>query len=247
MIISALQVTIADSGSSFDVHLEPVLIDMLTTMLSDANAENRRLGLGTFDCAVRNKPRLVLPELSKVTSLLIAEATITPELVRIVTMGPFKQEIDEGLETRKAAYGALYVLLQSSIAQLPLHMVYERVLAGLLDDHAVKLLCCLILTKLLALAPETIPPRLDTLAAVFKNGVLATKIKDGTVKHEVEKHNERVKAVLKISYLIHNKLRKDGQMDTAEDWRLYWDVESTLHAPVIKTIKEEVESRDYSF
>ncbi len=101
MVIQALRYAFSDSDEAFDRVLKPILIDMLTTMLSDKDLENRRLALTTLNSATRNKPALILPYLGKLLPFVNKESEIKPELIREIQMGPFKHKVDDGLEIRK--------------------------------------------------------------------------------------------------------------------------------------------------
>lgn len=101
MVISALRFTFADTDESYDEYLRPVIIGMLQTMLNEENLENRRLALSTLNSAALNKPHLILPHLHQLLPLAMKETVIKPELIREVQMGPFKHQVDDGLDTRK--------------------------------------------------------------------------------------------------------------------------------------------------
>jgi cullin-associated NEDD8-dissociated protein 1 len=101
MIIQAIRYTLPDSDEAFDAVLKTTLIDMLGLMLRDTELENRRLALTTLNSASHNKPDLIIPNLGLLLPLVMHESIIKPELIREVTMGPFKHKIDDGLEVRK--------------------------------------------------------------------------------------------------------------------------------------------------
>jgi len=103
MVISALRYTFADTDESYDEFLRPVVIDMLKIMLNEQDLENRRLALITLNSATHNKPELILPHLDEFLPLVMNETVIKPELVREVSMGPFKHKVDDGLEIRKVS------------------------------------------------------------------------------------------------------------------------------------------------
>lgn len=94
--------TIADA--SYDQDLRPIIVDILTTMMRDAEVDNRRSSLNTFNAAVRNKVHLILPHLTKLLPLVLDQTIKDRNLIREVTMGPFKHQVDDGLEVRKVGY-----------------------------------------------------------------------------------------------------------------------------------------------
>lgn len=74
---------------------------MLLTVLQDSDMEIRRLAMTTLNSAAHNKPDLILPHLGELVPYVMAESVIKPELIREVQMGPFKHQVDDGLEVRK--------------------------------------------------------------------------------------------------------------------------------------------------
>ena len=81
--------------------------------------------------------------------------------------------------------------------------LFDRVIAGIDDEHEIKVLCNLMLTKLIVLDPEETARRLDPIAERFRV-ILAFKPKENSVKQEVEKAAEASKGALKVTVLLHN-------------------------------------------
>jgi cullin-associated NEDD8-dissociated protein 1 len=194
---------------------------MLSTMLDDSDLDNQRLSLTTFNSALHNKPDLVLPHLAELLPMAMRASVIRPELIREVSMGPFKHKIDDGLEMRKSAYETLYALLDSAPSRQRLDMsaFYDRIVAGIADEHEIKILCCLVLSKLVVLAPAESARRLEPLAQQFRL-VLAFKPKDNAVKQELEKLAEQQKAVVKVSAAFNKALGNDSD---SRAWKEYYD------------------------
>ncbi|KAF2137453.1 uncharacterized protein K452DRAFT_235848 [Aplosporella prunicola CBS 121167] len=244
MVISALRYTFADTDETYDDVLRPMVIPMLTTMLRDSDLDNQRLALTTMSSAVHNKPELVLPQLQELLPLVMDRTVIKPELIREVQMGPFKHKVDDGLEVRKGAYETLYTLLDTAVARLNIPDFSERIIAGIIDDHDVRTLCNLMLTKLVHLAPDETKLRLGSIADHFKT-VIATKPKENAVKQEIEKIEKSARGVAKVSLDI-NKNLSVGGIETAgsEDpnvkaWQVYWDWVRREQAALLKTVEEE--------
>jgi len=103
MVIQAIRFTFADSDEAFDEILKPILMNMLITMLNDANLEDRRLALSTLNSATTNKSDIILPHLAQLIPLVMKESKANPDLIREVQMGPFKHKVDDGLELRKVS------------------------------------------------------------------------------------------------------------------------------------------------
>ncbi|KAI1076117.1 cullin binding protein CanA [Whalleya microplaca] len=204
--VQALRYTLPDSDEPFDAVLKTVLFDMLLTVLKDGNMEIRRLGMTTLNSATHNKPDLVLPHLKELTPYVMAESVIKPELIREVQMGPFKHMVDDGLEVRKSAYETLYALMETAFSRVSSLEFYDRIIAGLGDENDIRSLCNLMLSKLIVIDPEETTRRLDTIAECYRK-TLSTKLKDGAVKQEVEKQEEAVKSVLRVTLLLAEKTK----------------------------------------
>lgn len=104
---------------------------------------------------------------------------------------------------------------------------YDRIIAGLADEHDIRTLCNLMLTKLVVLNPDETARRLDSIADCFR-AVLSVKLKESAVKQEVEKQNEAVKSVLRVSLLLHNSIPSasvaiGATADQHPQWRTYWE------------------------
>ena len=258
MAIQATRFTFAEGDESFDDVLKPRLTKMLISMLNDTNTENRRLALTTLNSAIRNKPDFVLPDLSQLLPLVLKDSKIKPELIREVQMGPFKHKVDDGLDVRKvstehwihsvmpltyvgikSAYETLYALLKNAFSRISTLDLFDRVIAGLEDEHEIKVLCNIMLTDLIILDPDETFRRLDTIAESFKR-VLSFKPKENAVKQELEKVEEARKGVLKVTVALHGTF--PNAMSTTipgqgQLWAQYWDW-------VLKENRAQVQSLD---
>ncbi|THY87864.1 TIP120-domain-containing protein [Aureobasidium pullulans] len=244
MVISALRYTFSDTDPSYDVYLQPSIVPMLTTMLNEEDLNNRRLALTTFNSAAHNKPDLILPHLDTLLPLALKETIINTDLIREVSMGPFKHKVDDGLELRKSAYETLYALMETAFSRIPISAFYDRVQAGVADEHEIKILCCLMLTKLAALAPEETVRRLESLATAFR-AVLAFKPKDTAVKQELEKLGEHNKAIAKVSVVINKTFPAETTAEHARVWNDYWEWAKKEMATIVKSAEEELKEKDH--
>lgn len=227
MAIQAVRYTLPENDETFDQVLKNHLLDMLVVMMNDADLENRRLALTTLNSAAHNKPDTILPNLNRLMPLIMRESVIKPELQREVMMGPFKHQIDDGLECRKSAYETLYSMMEIAFSRLNILEFYDRIVAGLADEHDIRTLCTLVLTKLIILNPDETARRLDSIAECFRT-VLSIKLKETAVKQEIEKQNEAIKSVLRVSLLLHNAIPSASiaigtTADQHPHWRNYWE------------------------
>src|SRR5690606_5892784 len=134
-----------------------------------------------------------LSYLGNLLPLVYRESQIRPELVREVQMGPFKHKVDDGLEVRKSAYETLYALLDTGLPAVPMQPFFDRIIAGLEDDHDIKVLCNLMLPKLIQIAHRETIARLESIAEKFR-ATLSFKPKDNAVKQELEKNAELIRS-----------------------------------------------------
>lgn len=241
MIISAFRYTFTDTDAAYDTFLEPLIVQSLRTMLNEEDLENRRLALSTFNSAAHNKPQMINPHLSELLPLTMRETIIRPELIREVAMGPFKHRVDDGLELRKSAYETLYGLMETAFRSLPIAEFYDRVLAGIGDEHEIKIICCLMVSKLISIAPIETSHDLERFAAAFRQ-VLAFKPKDNAVKQELEKLQEHNKAVLKVMVLMNKAFPSEAQ--DSRPWQETFDWAKREHPHSFKSAEEELKDKN---
>lgn len=104
---------------------------------------------------------------------------------------------------------------------------YDRIIAGLADEHDIRTLCNLMLTKLVHRDPEETARRLDSIAECFRT-VLSIKLKETAVKQEIEKQAEACKSVLRVTLLLHDAIPSASVAigstgDQHPTWRTYWE------------------------
>ncbi len=103
--------------------------------------------------------------------------------------------------------------------------LFDRVIAGVEDEHEIKMLSNVMLTKLIELDPDETSRRLDAIADRFRT-ILAFKPKDTSVKQEIEKAAEASRGVLKVSVLLHNAFPSASGASTSVQghaWKGYWE------------------------
>ncbi|KAK6606846.1 TATA-binding protein interacting [Botrytis cinerea] len=205
MVIQAIRYTLSDSDDSLDSVLKIMLIDMLRVMLTDTELENRRLALTTLNAAAHNKADLINPNLSQLLPFVMSESVIKEELIHEVMMGPFKHKVDDGLEVRKSAYETLYALMETAFSRMNILDFYDRIIAGLKDEHDIRSLCNLMLNKLVILDPDETARRLDAIADCFRV-TLSIKLKESAVKQEIEKQDDATKSTLRSTLNLHARI-----------------------------------------
>ena len=124
--------------------------------------------------------------------------------------------------------------------------IFDRVIAGIEDEHEIKVLCNLMLTKLIALEPDETSRRLDSIAERFRV-ILAYKPKENSVKQEVEKAAEASKGALKVTVLLHNAFPSASSPTVnvqGQAWKQYWDWVVKEFKSQVSAMENEVKSQD---
>ncbi|KAL9101716.1 MAG: hypothetical protein Q9163_003059 [Psora crenata] len=242
MTIQAIRSTFADCENGFDEVLRPIIFEMLSMMFNDPSIENRRLSLSTLNAAIHHKPDIVLPHLASLMPLVIKDSKIDPDLIREVQMGPFRHRVDDGLDLRKSAYETLFSLMENAYSRMNHADLFDRVIEGLGDEHEIKMLCNLMLTKLIVLDGQETARRLDQIAEQFRS-ILSFKTKENAVKQEVEKGAEASKAALKVTVKLQNAFPEATGAVTgvqAQNWKGYWEWLNKEHRVMLMNMQNEV-------
>ncbi len=98
-------------------------------------------------------------------------------------------------------------------------------IGGIEDEHEIKVLCNLMVAKLIVLDPDETSRHLDAIADRYRT-ILSFKPKDNSVKQEIEKAAEASKGVLKVSVLLHNAFPVASSAATnvqGQAWKAYWE------------------------
>ena len=99
--------------------------------------------------------------------------------------------------------------------------VFDRVVAGLQDEHDVRMLSMLMLSKLIGIDPDETARRLDALAEPFQK-IASTKPKENAVKQEVEKLQEAVKDTFVLTVRLRSQF-PEASVPSAQAWKSYLD------------------------
>lgn len=194
-VVAAVKFTISDHPQEIDDLLRRNIGEFLQA-LKDDDINVRRVALITFNSAAHNKPSLISDLLPLVLPLLYEETKLKPALIREVEMGPFKHQVDDGLDSRKAAFECMYTLLDTCQNQLDIFEFLTHVESGLKDHYDIKLLTYLMLNRLAALSPSAVLQRMDRLLLPIEE-VCRAKPKENAVKQEHEKQDELKRSALR--------------------------------------------------
>lgn len=211
MAYQALRYALPDTTQPFVSLLKNHLVSMLVIMLQDKDLENSRLALTTLNSATHNKPKIILHQLDKVMPMVLNKSEVKLELIREITLGPFKHLVDDGLDVRKSAYEVLYAFLETAYPSslLDTLSLIDRVVAGLKDDREIFSLCSLMLKKLIKSERAEMERRLDDIAESLRK-IFGVKLKDNAVKQEVEKQDEAIRGALRICLLLNQTFPQAG-------------------------------------
>lgn len=98
------------------------------------------------------------------------------------------------------------------------------------------------ITKLVVLDVDETTRRLDSIAECYKP-VLSVKLKENAVKQEIEKQEEAVRSVIRVSVLLHNAIPAAssalGSAGQHQTWRGYWEWLEKDYEGHLKALKEE--------
>lgn len=138
----------------------------------------------------------------------------------------------------QGAYESLYALMEIALSRISIIELYDRIVAGLKDDHDIRALSNLMLSKLAIIDPQETVRRLDTIAEAFR-ATLSTKLKDNAVKQEYEKQEEAARSVLRTTLLLWDKLKGAVGADQCQVWTTYWDWVNKDYERQLKQLREE--------
>lgn len=132
--------------------------------------------------------------------------------------------------------------METAFTRISILDFYDRVIAGLKDEHDIRSLCNLMLTKLVILDIDETTRRLDSIAECYKP-VLSVKLKENAVKQEIEKQEEAARSVIRVSVLLHNAIPQTssalGTGGQHQTWRGYWEWLEKDFEGQLKALREE--------
>ncbi|CAL2047252.1 unnamed protein product [Caenorhabditis brenneri] len=204
-VVSSIKYMINDEKRSVDSALQKHIGDFLVAVQDD-DLKVRRVALVVLNSAAHNKPSLVRDLLPELLPTIYKETILRKELIKEVEMGPFKHQVDEGLDLRKCAFECMFTLLESCVDKVDIAEFSTVIEVGLNDqNHDVKLLNYLTLQRVANLAPGHVLQRIDRVCEPLKSQLIA-RPRGNAVKQEVEKLEELKKAVIRVVFGLKNKL-----------------------------------------
>lgn len=142
----------------------------------------------------------------------------------------------------QSAYETLYALLDRAFHLFDVGALYDRVVAGLGDDHDISIISTLMLMRLIRLAPNETAARLDALVVPFRV-VLNNKPKENAVKQEIERMHEESRDVVRASLEL-AKIWPEESNDGNRPWGVYWDWVKKDFANLVKQAEDEQREKE---
>ncbi|KAG5359213.1 Cullin-associated NEDD8-dissociated protein 1, C-terminal part [Yarrowia sp. C11] len=216
IVLSSLRYIFGQVSSYDDVPDDLLSVPRdLVTLVDNVKQDNIvELSLTCLNAILHNAPTLALHILPALVSTLITHTHVNTELIRQVQMGPFKLKVDDGLSLRKTTYDSVLSLLSNIDAMsltttLPsqqLLALFERLLAGLSDEHNIQILSLVCIPKAVSVdisllgahidVGEGTKPAVNVLISTL-TGLLNKEVKESAIKQEFEKKNEIQRNVLR--------------------------------------------------
>lgn len=81
-----------------------IFLETIGDAISDSDIRVRRIGLIVLNALLYKRTQLMRSYVREILPAVFAESKIRKELIREVEMGPFKHQVDDGIDLRKAAY-----------------------------------------------------------------------------------------------------------------------------------------------
>jgi cullin-associated NEDD8-dissociated protein 1 len=139
----------------------------------------------------------------------------------------------------------LYALMETAYSRINKVDLFDRVVAGLRDESDIRALCNLMVTKLVDIDTEATLRRLDPIADAYR-AILSVKLKEGSVKQDVEKQEEALRSALRVSLLLADRLSTAGipQVSSSSPvWANYWEWAAKDHHAALRGLREESEGQ----
>ncbi|KAI5952808.1 TIP120 [Candida jiufengensis] len=173
----------------------------------------RQIVVGNLLTGIHSKPSIIVPILNQlVLPSLFKQLKSEDKFKKIITMGPYKYVLDQGLEIRKLCYEFIYSVMatdQNSLDKfdIDLQLIAQKIVErGLLDEQSdIIVLACINLINFFDLhepeARELIKNDNDTVTKLISglNTQLAKKLSAKASSQDTENHQERIKSIIKLT------------------------------------------------
>lgn len=219
------------------------LIKSSIEWLNIVNIDIRQIVVGNLLTGLHSKPDTILPILDliilpKIFDQLQAEDSFK----KIITMGPYKYVLDEGLEIRKLCYEFIYsvISLENAVIKkynINLEKIASKIIeVGLIDTQTdITVLACINLTNYIELhkdsAVELITRDGGNAFTTMINNLkkqLSKKLSAKASTQDSESHQERIKSIIKLSKKFANVVEAAESIELAAAIRVWNEYNNDL-------------------
>lgn len=221
-LIVVLKQLLSDSreigASNRDSTSDPLLTDYFVRCLKFfkiLNISIKQTLIGTLLTGLHNKPQMFYPLLqNEILPIVYNELEAKPEFKKTIPMGPYKYNIDEGLEIRKLSYEFLYTILSidkdmsTEYGVKYFDLINEILQKGFKDtENDIIILSSINLSTFISKSPEILN-ELEILEKLMEQIklVLNKKLRAKASRQETESYEETQKSVLRLSKQINTVL-----------------------------------------
>ncbi|KAJ1720342.1 SCF complex assembly [Coemansia erecta] len=201
VFITAFRTLLADKqlSSACEEQIRLVLPSVLSN-ISDDDINIRRLSLLAMYTIIQTRPALIKDTVGAIQPSLFKQTIIDKSLIREIQMGPYKRQVDDGLEARKCAYQCVYMLVRNMHEQTNGDDVVDCVVRGIVDEQEIRVVVQQITSESVSKLTGSYAAHMEEIASAIEK-VLSRKIQAKAVKQEIEKFEEEMRSTVAI--LIH--------------------------------------------
>ncbi|KAJ1771553.1 Cullin-associated NEDD8-dissociated protein 2 [Coemansia sp. RSA 1813] len=214
--ITAFRTLLADKSieDQCDKEIKEVL-PVVMNSISDNDIDIRKLSLLALYTVIQNKTDLFDELANTIQPTLFAQTVVDESLVRIITMGPFKKRVDDGLEARKCAYQCVHMLVRNMPGMADTEAVVDSVIRGVADEQEVRTVVQQIVNESATSFPTAYKARLDDLVDAI-SAMQAKKIGKNAVKQEIEKQQDMLRLTVGIVHTLEQIFPKQAKDDDSK-------------------------------
>ncbi|KAI5960943.1 TIP120 [Candida pseudojiufengensis] len=217
LVISKFLISNLENSNQND-KLLTFLVKSSIPWLDLVDVDIRQIGVGNLLTGIHSKPSIITPILNQlILPSLFKQLTAEPKFKKVITMGPYKYVLDQGLEIRKLCYEFIYSIMATDQASLnknevDLQLIAQKIIEhGLLDDQSdIIVLACINLINFFDLHEadaKTLIKSDDKVITKLISGLntqLAKKLSAKASSQDTENHQERIKSIIKLTKKINN-------------------------------------------
>lgn len=221
------------------------LIKSSVEWLNVLNIDIRQIIIGNLLTGLHTKPTTLLPILQAIILPgIFAQLKAEEQFKKIITMGPSKYVLDEGLEIRKLCYEFIYSIISLDEATLAKNQVNLEDIAakiiefGLTDDQTdITLLTCINLINYIDLHKSSAVELVSRDRGVLLGNMITSlkkqlgkKLSSKATAQETETFQERIKSIIKLSKKFNGVVEAAENSELATVIRSWNDYISDLKA-----------------